>query len=470
MVDEVEHAVIGPLEVLEDQDHHAVLGDAFEVHAPGREQRVAVRTLIGLRCVEAKKLEQARLDPAALRLVGDVLVQRGAELGAGRGRVIGIGDRGAAADHLGQRPEADALAVRRGSALVPVDDLGHAVDILEELPDQPALADAALADDRYQPRPPLGPGGDVELLQHPQLRRASHERRFQLIAAPHAAALCNDAQGAERRHRGGLALEELLPGRLEGDRIGRGLHGGLAHQDGARRRHRLEAAGRVDEVAGHHTLVAGAEGHRRLAGQDARPQLEVGPDLVAQRRNGRDQVERAAHRPLGVILEGRRRAPHGHDRVPDELLHRPAVGADDLRGRREVSAQQVPHLLGVARLRQGGEADEVGEQDRYQPPLSAGRLGRPDGLGDHQCIAALAAEPRPRRVRRGARRAGDRQRRSALAAEFPARLVRGPTRGTVHWVSPFGEPSIAPLVRSGSTPLAAWSRAATLSSAPVAGL
>ena len=110
------------------------------------------------------------LHPAALRLVGDPFVERGGQLRARGRRLVRLGDAGTAADHLRQRPEADSLAVRRRPALVPVDDLGDAVDVLLELPDQPALADAALADDRHQPRPPLGARRDVEVLEHPQLR------------------------------------------------------------------------------------------------------------------------------------------------------------------------------------------------------------------------------------------------------------------------------------------------------------
>ena len=65
---------------------------------------------------------------------------------------------------------------------------------------------------------------------------------------------------------------------------------------------------------------------RRLAGQDAGARLEVrvqGADRV-------DQLERGADGALGVVLVGDRGAPHGHDRVADELLDGPAVQLDDL--------------------------------------------------------------------------------------------------------------------------------------------
>ena len=46
-------------------------------------------------------------------------------------------------DHLAERPERDALAVRGRAALVPPDVLDDAVDVLQELPGEAALADAA---------------------------------------------------------------------------------------------------------------------------------------------------------------------------------------------------------------------------------------------------------------------------------------------------------------------------------------
>ena len=63
VVDEVEEARIGPLEVLEDEDRHAQVRDALEERAPGREQLLA---LAGAAFLEAEQLEEPRLDPAPL--------------------------------------------------------------------------------------------------------------------------------------------------------------------------------------------------------------------------------------------------------------------------------------------------------------------------------------------------------------------------------------------------------------------
>ena len=102
-------------------------------------------------------------------------------------------------------------------------------------------------------------------------------------------------------------------------------------------------------------------------------------DLLAERRDGRDEVEAGADGPLGVVLVRDRRAPDGHHRVADELLDGAAVALDDAPRVLEVAGEELPHLLGVAGLREGREADEVGEEHRDEPPLGLRRrrAGRP---------------------------------------------------------------------------------------------
>ena len=84
-----------------------------------------------------------------------------------------------------------------------------------------------------------------------------------------------------------LPLRHGVAGRLVGDRLRGRPPRLLADQDGLRRGHRLEARGRVDEVAGHEALVRGPDGHRRLAGEDARAQAQVG----ARRRSPRARID-----------------------------------------------------------------------------------------------------------------------------------------------------------------------------------
>ena len=161
--------------------------------------------------------------------------------------------------------------------------------------------------------------------------------------------------------------------------------------------------GGVDEVARDHALVRGADRDRGLAGQDAGPGLDRRPE----RADRVDELERGPDGALGVVLVGGRRAPHGHDRVADELLDRAAVAADDVARQVEVAGQQLAGVLGVAALGERREADEVGEQDRDEA-----------ALGDRACVRR--GRPAARRSRRRGR-----QRLGALAAELLARLVEG---------------------------------------------
>ncbi len=242
-------------------------------------------------------------------------------------------------------------------------------------------------DDRDEPRALLPRGRVVQVLEQPQLVVAADERRLERLAAT-AAPLGDDPQRDEGRDRARLALERLLAGGLEGDRPRGRSPGRLADEHGSRGGRRLEPGRRVDEVAGHEALVGRAQRDRGLAGQDAGPRL----DARAEDADRVDQLEAGPHGSLGVVLVGRRGAPDGHHRVADELLDGAAVAADDVRGELEVPAQGLAHLLRVAALREGREADQVREQDRHDPPL--GERGS-RGLGGRRT--------RPRRRWRPAR-------------------------------------------------------------------
>ena len=157
-----------------------------------------------------------------------------------------------------------------------------------------------------------------------------------------------------------------------------------------------------------------------------------------------DQLERGADGPLGVVLVGGRGAPDGHDRVADELLHRPAVQLDDLGGGLEVVAQQLADGLGIAVLGEAREADEVGEEDGDQAPLGRCRSGwglfRCWRLGGAQRLAAAGAESRVVPVRRAAMRAGGRERAAAVVAELAAAAVLDAAARADH----AGSPLVAP--------------------------
>ena len=377
VVDELHEPRVGPLEVLEHEDGRALERDALEEGPPRREELLAAARR-GV--ADAEERQERGLDLPPLGLVVDELGERRRNPVAGRGVVVVLPETGPPPDHLSEGPEGHALSERRGAALVPVDVLADPVDVLEELPGEPALADAALAGDGQEAHAPLARGGVQEVLQQAQLVVATHERRLDPLAPALAAALGDDPERPPRRDRGGLALEELLAGRLEGDRARRGALGGLADEDGAGRRHRLEPRRGVHHVAGHHPLADGTDRDRCLAGQDAGPQLEgLVARLAPEMADGVDEVEGRADRPLGVVLLCDRRAPDGHHGVADELLDRAPVALDDLPAQIEVARQELADLLGVGRVGAGGEADEVGEQDADEPALGGRLRGRRAG-------------------------------------------------------------------------------------------
>ena len=235
VVDEVEQARVRPVEVLEQQ------------HDGARRRRAARRTSATRRTAPRAAGRRLVRRPSSASsagstqrrsvLVGHVLRDASRRASSRVVASSSVSSRPRArADHLAQRPERDALAVGGRAALVPPDGLDHAVDVLQELPGQAALADARLTRDRHEPGPALARRRVEQVLEQAQLVVAADERRLEPLVATPAAALRDDPQRAPGGDRRGLALEQLLAGRLERDRARRGALGRLADEHGARRR------------------------------------------------------------------------------------------------------------------------------------------------------------------------------------------------------------------------------------------
>ena len=256
-----------------------------------------------------------------------------------------------------------------------------------------------------------------QVLEQAQLVVAPDERRLERVRPAASAALGDDAHRAPRRDRRGLALEQLLAGFLEDDRLRRGALRRLADEHGAGRRDGLEPARGVHEVARDHALVRRADRDRGLAGQDAGPGL----DRRAEGAHRVDELEAGPDGPLGVVLVRGGRAPDRHDRVADELLDRPAVALDDVAGELEVAAQELAGLLRVAALGERREADEVGEQDADTSRRSA-TGGGPERRSRRAGVAGAG------RAGDGARRAAGRTRRRSLPRARSRRRSSGNPR------------------------------------------
>ncbi len=367
VADELEQPAVGPLEVLEHEDDRAERRDALEERSPRGEQLPGAASIAARILAQPEQGHEPGLDPLSFGVVRDVLGQRGAELLERLDRVIGLGDPRPRPDHLAERPERDAVADRRGPALMPVDRLGQPVDVLLELPGQARLADAGRPDDRHDPDPRLARRRVEQVLEQAQLVVATDERRLERLGPAGPAPAGHDPQRSPGTE-GGPALHLDLTDRLERDRPRGRPVGRVADEHRASLGGRLETGRGVDEVAGDHRLAGIPDGNRRLAGQDPDPQGRW-PVAARELRYGVNELEAGPDRLLGVVLAGDRCAPDRHDRVPDELLDGAAVPPDHLAGVLEVGIEEGSRVLRVARLRGRGEPDEVGEEHAHQPQL-----------------------------------------------------------------------------------------------------
>ncbi len=472
VLDEVEQRGVGPLHVLEREHRRVHVCEALEEEPPGREEVFALEPAAAL---DAEQVGDPRLDEGALVRIDDVGVEHAAELGQDHVGGLLLADAAAHPHHVGQRPVRDALAVGRTAAAVPVDHLGEAVEVLVELPHEPRLADPGDPRDRDEVRTPLVGRGVEEILDLAQLAVTPHERGFEALRLQRPAGAGDDAHRPPQPVQADLALQLVLAHVLVHDRrLGR-APGRVSDEHLPRVGQRLHSRRGIDDVARNHALADGADGDRRLARQHTCAHAQVGhPHLVAQRGHGGDQVERRPHGPLGIVLGGAVGAPDGHHGIADELLDHAAVELDQSPAHVEVAREQRPHLLGVARLRERGETDQVGEQHGDQAPLGRRlwpcrrhgegdcRSARRGGPGDTEGRAALAAEAVVRGHRGAAGGARRRERCPAAAAEPLAGSIFHSTGGADHGESVRHRPGdsyvLGTLIRPCQPPRAPCSR------------
>ena len=351
------------MEILKYEKHRPARGHPLKERAPSSEQLVRWHAR-----PDAEKLQERGFDPVPIGVGTKVRVEHRGDPGARCGLVVGFRQTGADADHLAKRPERDALAVRRGATLMPPHALGDSVEVLLEFPGEPTLADTTGPDDRHVSDSTIAARVVEQVLEEAQILIATDERRFERISPAASAAFGDHAHGAPRRDWCDLALEKLVARGLEYDCLRRGSEGRLANQHGPGRSDRLQSSCSVDEIAGNHALIDGAERHRGLAGQDATSCL----DPSAEDPYGVHQFQARAHGPLRVVFARGRRPPDRHHRVADELLNSAAVAADHVARKVEVAREDITDVLRVALFREGGETDQVGKEHRDEATLGHG--------------------------------------------------------------------------------------------------
>ena len=110
MVDEVEQAFVGPVEILEDEDERALVGDPLEEAPPGGERLLLV-VAPAARVLDARQWAEMADRPF------DVVGRQGRRDRSHRSFrsassfAVRLEDAGVRLDHLPERPEADPLAV-----------------------------------------------------------------------------------------------------------------------------------------------------------------------------------------------------------------------------------------------------------------------------------------------------------------------------------------------------------------------
>ena len=403
VLDEVEERRLAPVDVVED-DHD---------RPPARED-----------------LEQVPHGPEALLGRADLASEADEprhELGDDRGVVVALepgGDEGANAlgvvpgepggleDDLAHRPERDPLPVGEAA---PLEDGRPVADLGEDLGHEARLAH------------PRGPEDGEEVagaLPHSASERVGEEHPL--------AAAADDRRLEPRRVPGRVRMNLEQP--VGGDRLVLALHGQrlerlhddgvageavrhLADEDLAGRGRLLEALGDVDRLARHEALgtarVAGdhlTAGHSRAHG-DAH--AEVALELFVELGQRVAELDDRPQRAQRVVLVDDRRAEDGHDRVADELLHRPAVALEDRPHAREVAIHDPAQLLGVVALAHAGPVGHVREDDRdglahararrlrrregraagwTEPGPLVGRLAAPGACGHGSSVATASAE------------------------------------------------------------------------------
>ena len=150
-VDEVEQAVVRPVDVLEDEHRRTAESEHLEEPAPGCERLTT--SIPGGRIVASEPDErpQVPLDPRALALVRDVR-DCFREPRLGDVGWIRLEDPGLRLHDLAERPERDAFAVGERASLAPGDELLVRVHDAAELEEEPALPHPRYADERHELR------------------------------------------------------------------------------------------------------------------------------------------------------------------------------------------------------------------------------------------------------------------------------------------------------------------------------
>ena len=337
VLDQLEQRLLGPVDVLEDEDQRPRVGELGSplARCPGD----LLLAPLGLDSLEHADGEREQVGNRVVAALGAQLRDRLLD------RVV-VRDPGRDLDHLGERPVGDALAVGKRAA----DEDARLFDALEELACKPALPHAGLAVDREEVRALVPDHAAERVLEQLQLELAGDERRCD---RGRAAVAFQDLQQPPGELRLGEALQVDRADLLGLDHADGQPSGEGPNEDLSRRGGLLEPRRDVDGLAG-------GEGRVGLVGDDL-ARLDPDPRLQPELVYRVEDRGRGAHSALGVVLVRLRNPERSHDGVAGELLddaavRRDAVG-DVLEERVDTSANDL-RIAGGDELRGAHEVDE----------------------------------------------------------------------------------------------------------------
>ncbi len=383
MVDEVEETLVGPVQVVEDDDERALLGQRLEESAPGGIRLGSTVAAGRDRFCETDERTQVPPHPGCVGGRRQDLDDARLQLLLHHFFAVALEDAGLRLDHLAERPVSDSLPIGQAPPLAPVDEIRVGLDVGEELGHEAGLSDPGHADERHElgslllSGPREGVTEQVDLLLSPD----QWTTRSPGQVYPHARASLERLPDLDRR-RLALCLDRVVI--AVRDRLCGGAIRRLVDEDAVHGRGALKPCRGIDDVAGGHALAfarPSAERNEGFARRDGDPELKILLLLhpVADR-------ERGADRALGIVLVGDRSAEERHDRVPDELLDGAAVPLELAAQVRVVGLEHGAHILGIHLLGPARESDEVCEQHRHDLALLASIAG----LRNERCAAGIA--------------------------------------------------------------------------------
>ena len=425
MDEEVERAVVGPVQVVE-LEHDRCAGlrrDAAKHLRRGVERAVA--DLAGVAADAAQVAAVAEVEPdqvaeqvgVRLRHLGAFVgfEQRrdaGFDLAFRDGDAVAVADLQAPREDVAQQPIGLVARQRIGAALEDAERLGPGVAPGVELAEQPALAQAGVADDGDHRQPALAEQALERTLQHAELGVAADHPRLDTLDAA-----AGDAKGA----RPGAQYEVGGDGLVDALQVDRVLclhveHAAhvavrvVADAQRAGRRGLFHARGDVDGDAADAAFGIDAAAEQHVAGVQADANVEaavaVGAlDLGAKGAALGEQRQAAAHGALGVVFARQIGAEHREQVVAGVLQDLAVVCLDDCRAARERAVHHGVDFLGVEALAQLRRADDVEKEDRDllerlagasvrgqfgEPGAQRGQAGVDEGVAEQ---AALSFQP-----------------------------------------------------------------------------